>query len=86
MSTANDLAGPWRAAVAYMKQHTDPLLEERLSRIRSQVIAALALREVLGDMGFPLPHEFGLLPLIRLAKDHGIQSYREANILIDIND
>ena len=29
MSTANDLAGQWRAAVAYMKQHTDWVNDSR---------------------------------------------------------
>ena len=64
----------------------DPLLDERLTRIRAQVIASLALRKMLGDMGFDLPPGLDLRPLVDVASANRILNRREAGILYHLNE
>ena len=63
----------------------DPLLEERLQRLRTQVTAALVLHGVLTEMGCPASHMVDLLPLIEHALMLGILSEKEAGIFKTIN-
>ena len=63
----------------------DVLLEERMLRIRAQIVCALVLRAILGDMGFDMPDELDLLPLIRVAQDQEVLNRREAGVLEVVN-
>ena len=63
----------------------DPLLEERLVRIRAQITAALAIRLVLTEMGFTVPDSIDLRPLVDIGQQHGIFGAREAGVLLQIN-
>ena len=63
----------------------DPLLEERLIRIRAQITAALALRTLLTEMGFIVPPSIDLRPMVATACDHHIINRREASILLQLN-
>ena len=67
------------------REVTDPLLEERLIRIRAQITAALALRSVLAEMGFPVPGTIDLCPLVEVARVNSILNRREAAVLLRIN-
>ena len=64
---------------------SDFLLEERLTRIRAQITAALAIRQVLTDMGFEVPDTIDLLPLVVICKAQGIFGAREAKVLMQLN-
>ena len=69
------------------KEVIDPLLEERLLRIRAQLTAALALREVLQELGVRRPgrngadyiEEIDLHGLAREAYTVGIMKEQEVN-------
>jgi len=63
----------------------DPLLEERMVRIRAQITAALALHEKLSEMGFQVAMTIDLGPLVKVAEEHEILSPREAKVLMRIN-
>ena len=63
----------------------DPLLEERLIRIRAQLTAALALHSMLTDMGFVVEATIDLHPLVQFAQGRDIIGRREASILMQIN-
>ena len=67
----------------------DPLLEERLHRIRAQVMAAVALRSLLVRMGFGevshLGNRLDLTHYIALAEFHGVINRREAGIFRAVN-
>ena len=67
------------------REVTDPLREERLIRIRAQITAALALRSVLAEMGFPVPGSIDLCPLVEVARVNSILNRREAAVLLRIN-
>ena len=67
------------------REVTDPLLEERLIRIRAQITAALALRSVLAEMGFPVPGTIDLCPLVEVARVNSILNRRQAAVLLRIN-
>ena len=66
----------------------DPQLEERLHRIRTHVMCAVALRTMLTGMGFggpTLSERLDLAPLIELAQTNGVLNRRERGILWDLN-
>jgi hypothetical protein len=63
----------------------DPLMEERVLRIRAQVTFSLVLRELLTDMGFDLPNTLDLLPLAVIAQREGVLNRREFGIILSIN-
>ena len=67
------------------REVTDPLLEERLIRIRAQITAALALRSVLTEMGFEVPGSVDLRPMVAIARYQGIINKRESAVLLDLN-
>ena len=68
------------------REATDPLLEERLVRMRAQIICALALRAVLTEMGFQdMPRHIDLRPMVATAALHDIPNAREVSILLQIN-
>ena len=68
------------------REVTDPLLEERLVRIRAQLTSALALRAILTDLGFrDLPRTIDLRPIVAVAKGYGILNRRHVAILLQIN-
>ena len=63
----------------------DPLMEERLLRIRTQIVCALVLRTILGEMGYDLPEELDLLPLLDIARRADVLSRREGTIFAVLN-
>jgi len=67
----------------------DPLLEERMLRIRAQITAGLALHAKLTEMGFQVcqhPHQsLDLAHLVGVAERHEILTHREAKVLKRIN-
>ena len=68
------------------REVTDPLLEERLVRIRAQITCALALRAVLTDLGFrDVPGTIDLRPIVVVAEGYGILNRRHVAILLQIN-
>ena len=68
------------------REVTDPLLEERLVRIRAQITCSLALRAVLTDMGFQdMPRTIDLRPIVATCVLNGILNRRHASILLQIN-
>lgn len=67
------------------REAQDPLLDERLQRIRAQVAAALALASMLMEMGYPMPNELDLLPMMRLARAEGILNRQVYGVLADLN-
>ena len=71
------------------REVTDPLLEERMHRLRTQVTAALALRSLLQELEIVeqagLDDRLDLAPLVYRARTAGILNRREAGILLQIN-
>ena len=68
------------------REVTDPLLEERLVRIRAQITCSLALRAMLTDMGFQdMPRTIDLRPIVAIADRHGILNRRHVSILLQLN-
>ena len=67
------------------REVADPLMEERLTRVRAQIIAALALHEQLTEMGYEIDASIDLYPLVRFAQDHGILNQRQVGVLLKIN-
>ena len=67
------------------REVADPLMEERLTRIRAQITAALALHEQLTEMGYEIDAAIDLYPLVRFAQAHGILNKRQAGVLLKIN-
>ena len=63
----------------------DPLLEERFVRIRAQITAALALRKLLTEIGFPVPDSIDLRPLVEIGWQEEILGKREAAVLLHVN-
>ena len=63
----------------------DTLLEERLTRIRTQITAALAIRHVLTEMGFEVPDTIDLHPLVDISRAQKIFGAREASVLMKLN-
>ena len=63
----------------------DTLLEERLTRIRTQITAALAIRQVLTEMGFEVPGTIDLHPLVYISRVQKIFGPKEASILMNLN-
>ena len=64
---------------------SDPLLEERLIRIRTQITAALAIRLMLTEMGFGVPDSVDLRPLVEICRAQEIFGDREVGVLLHIN-
>ena len=67
------------------REVADPLLEERLIRIRAQITASLAIREMLTEMEIDLPATLDLRAMIHICHLIGIFGRREARILLQIN-
>ena len=68
------------------REVTDPLLEERLVRIRAQITCALALRAMLTDLGFrDMPRTIDLRDMVATCVLNGILNRRHASILLQIN-
>ena len=67
------------------REVADPLMEERLTRIRAQIIASLALHEQLTEMGFEIDASIDLYPLVRFAQSYGILNQRQVGVLLQIN-
>ena len=68
------------------KEVMDPLFEERMHRIATQLSAALALRATLLQLGHEyLPNDTDLAPLVNMAEQCGVLNRREAGILRHIN-
>ena len=67
----------------------DPLLEERMVRIRAQITAALALHAKLTEMGFQVAQHSHMLMdlahLVQVAEEQEIVTHREAKVLMRIN-
>lgn len=64
----------------------DPLLEERMVRIRAQLTAALSLHGKLAEMGFEIDiSKIDLAPLVKKAEEIEILSRREAKVMMAIN-
>ena len=63
----------------------DPLLEERLHRIRRQLTAALVIHGALQELKIDAPNTIDLLPLIEICRHFGIIGRTEAKVLMDIN-
>ena len=80
-------------AMARKLQHTglpnreiaDPLLEERLNRIRLQLCTALVIHGVLEELQIGAPKTMDLLPLIDFCLHKQIFGRTEAKLLSDIN-
>jgi hypothetical protein len=68
----------------------DPLLEERMVRIRAQITAAMVLNAKLEEMGFQVAQRrhmtIDLASLVALAEDQGILTRKEAKVLMRINN
>ena len=65
----------------------DPLFEERMHRIRTQLTAALALRQILLELEIKnVPATLDLAPLVTLAMQYGILGRRETGILMQLNN
>ena len=68
------------------KEVMDPLFEERMHRIATQLSAALALRATLLELGYEnLPNDTDLAPLVNIAQRDGVFNKREAGILRPVN-
>ena len=67
------------------REVSDPLLEERLNRIRRQLIAALVIHGVLQELQIDAPNTIDLLPLVEICKHFGIIGIKGARVLMDIN-
>ena len=67
------------------RQTCDPLFNERIARLHAQITAALALRSLLEELGFPLPDALDLAPLVEMAYESKLLSYKQAGILLRIN-
>lgn len=67
------------------REVTDPLLEERLVRIRAQIVAGIALNEMLTEMGFDVSRSIDLHFLVGVAVAHDILNKRQAGVLREIN-
>ena len=63
----------------------DFLFEERLLRIQAQLTAAIAIREILTEMGFEVPNTIDLAPLVEIAGTECIFNRRECDVLLQIN-
>ena len=63
----------------------DSFYAERIQRIQTQVIAAIALQRILRDMGFHASNELDLFYLINMAVTQGLLNRREAGILRELN-
>ena len=63
----------------------DPQFAERMQRIHVQLMVALGLRKILGDMGYHLGNELDLVELIEFGVHEEILNRREARVLYDIN-
>ena len=63
----------------------DPLLEERLNRIRRQLTAALVIHGALQELKIDAPNTINLLPLIEICRHFDIIGRIEAKVLMDIN-
>ena len=67
------------------REVVDPLMEERLTRIRAQIIASLALHEQLTEMGFEIDASIDLYSLVRFAQKRSILHLRQVGVLLQIN-
>ena len=63
----------------------DPLLDERMVRIRAQLTAALALHAKLTEIGFQIEGTIDLAPLVRVAEEHELYSSKATKVLMRIN-
>jgi hypothetical protein len=67
----------------------DPLLEERMVRIRAQITAAMVLNGKLEEMGFQVAQRrhmtIDLASLVALAEEQEILTRKEAKVLMRIN-
>ena len=67
----------------------DPLLEERMVRIRAQITAAMVLNGKLEEMGFQVAQRrhmtIDLASLVALAEEQGVLTRKEAKVLMRIN-
>ena len=64
----------------------DPLMDERVLRFQAQVVAALALTEVLREHGIHMPHNrVDLASLIDCAYGHCLTTAEEHQRLRDVN-
>ena len=65
----------------------DPLFEERMHRIRTQLTSTLALRQILFELEIDnVPATLDLAPLVTLAMQCGILGRKETGILMQVND
>ena len=65
----------------------DPLFEERMHRIQTQLTSALALRQILFELEIEnVPATLDLAPLVTLAMQYGILGRRETGILMQLNN
>ena len=60
-------------------------MEERLVRIRAQIVAGIALNEMLTEMGFDVSRSIDLHFLVGVAVAHDILNKRQAGVLREIN-
>ena len=67
------------------REVADPLMEERLTRVRAQITASLSLHEQLTEKGFEIDASIDLYPLVRFAQSHGILNQRQVGVLLKIN-
>ena len=67
------------------REVADPLLEERLNRIRLQLSAALVIHGVLQELQIDAPNTMDLLPLIEICFQIGILDDTAAKLLSNIN-
>ena len=68
------------------REVTDPLLEERLSRIRAQIVAALALRQMITELGYDdMPDTLDLKPLVEYAEDRELLHLKAVRTLLYVN-
>ena len=63
----------------------DALHAERIQRIQTQVVAAIALQRILRDMGFYTSNDLDLWYLINMAVDQELLTRREAGILRELD-
>ena len=65
----------------------DPLFEERMHRIQTQLTSALALHKILLELEIKnVPATLDLVPLVTLAMQCGIFGRKETGILMQLNN
>ena len=65
----------------------DPLFEERMHRIRTQLTSTLALRQILFELEIDnVPATLDLAPLVTLAKQEDILGRTGTGILMQLNN